>query len=79
MSLEFKSVSEAKELGANFQLFEWLKHNKIEEDFIEKEMTRIRSKPNRIAIPVVSGFYITLFVDDKASKDRKSIYKKPND
>ena len=71
--LKFKSVNEAAEEGADLQLYEWERHTLDTERFIEKELVRFKDKPNRVAVPVKQGIYISLFVDNLAKKEGRVI------
>jgi hypothetical protein len=72
------SEGEAIAQGATYQLFEPQRHTKNEEEWMQREIDRILLKKDRIAVLVKIGIYITVFVDDKAHKDRELIKEKYN-
>lgn len=70
--MKWNTIAEARAAGL-IQLTEWCRHCQIEEDYLDKEYRRIISKPGRIVMGVKSGIQISLWVDDLAEKERKTI------
>jgi hypothetical protein len=52
-------------------LYDWQRDCEIMRDYFDREKKRIEQRPDRTVMIVKKGIYLSLWVDDKASREIK--------